>query len=196
MRGPTRFGDTIPIVTAEVHAARTVDDVASAVRTSYPISLINVRSAGKTHGCETHGRWDYERLTQAITSLVSNAVHHRTDGAPIEIEAYGSTEELVISVRDQGPAIATDQIDRIFDGMKALGAPSGEATGDTWVSASTLSTISFACIASITVQTSTEHGTMFRVHLPRGVSEAPPRRSPSWRRARDRHTRSHNQGPC
>ena len=135
-------------------------------------------------------------LTQAITSLVSNAVHRGTDGAPIEIEADGSTEELVMSVRNQGPAIATDQIDRIFDGLKALRAPQGEATGDTWVSASTLSTRSSARIASITVQSSTERGTMFRVHLPRGVAAAPPRRLLSWRRARDRHTRSRNQGPC
>lgn len=94
----------------------------------------------------------------------------------------------------------TDSVERQFPTAKvlltALCAPRGEATGDTWISASTLSTRSSARIVSTTVQSSTERGTMFRVHSPRGVSAAPPRRSLSWRRARDRHTRSHNQGPC
>ena len=159
----TRFGDTIPIVTAEMDAARMVDDVASEVRVSYPGSVINARSTG-----ETHGRWDCERLTQALTNLVSNAVHHGTEGAPIEIELDGSTEELVISVRNQGPAIETDQIERIFEGMKALGAPRGSDRRHLGLGLYIVDKIVRAHGGSITVQSSVEQGTLFTVHLPRG----------------------------
>src|SRR5205085_1785863 len=114
----TRFGDMIPIVAAEMDAARMAEDVASEVRSSYPSSVVDVRTRG-----ETRGLWDCERLTQALTNLVSNAVHHGAQGMPIEIEIDGSAEALEISVRNQGPAITPDRIERLFDEMKALDAP-------------------------------------------------------------------------
>jgi signal transduction histidine kinase len=166
----TRFGDTIPIVTAEMDAARMVDDVASEVRASHPTSIITVHSTGGTRG-----HWDWERLTQAITNLVSNAVHHGAEGAPIEIELDGSAEELVISVRNQGPAIAADQLERIFDEMKALGAPRGGDRRHLGLGLYIVDKIVRAHRGSIMVQSSPEHGTVFTVHLPRDASAARPR---------------------
>ncbi|MFI5227720.1 MAG: ATP-binding protein [Gemmatimonadales bacterium] len=158
----TRFGDTIPIVAAEMDAAGMLDDVASEVRASYPSNVINVRSTG-----ETRGQWDYERLTQAVTNLVSNAVQHGAQGAPIEIEAKGSTEELGISVRNQGSPIATDQIQRIFDGMKTLGAPRAGDRRHLGLGLYIVDKIVQAHHGSITVRSSAEHGTEFTIHLPR-----------------------------
>lgn len=167
----TRFGDTIPIVAAEMDAGRMLEDVASEVRASYSTSVVNVRSSG-----ELRGRWDCERLTQAVTNLVSNAVHHGTSGAPIDIEAHGSAEALVISVRNQGPAIAADQIGRIFDGMKGLGAPrGGDRRQHLGLGLYIVDKIVRAHGGSITAESSTEHGTAFTVHLPRDVHGAPPR---------------------
>lgn len=158
----TRFGDAIPIITDEMDAAEMIEDIASEVRSSYPASVVNVRSTGNTRGS-----WDRERLTQAITNLVSNAVHHGTVGAPIEIEANGSTEELAIAVRNHGPAIATDQIERIFDGMKALGAPRGSDRRHLGLGLYIVDKIVRAHGGSITVQSSVEQGTIFTVRLPR-----------------------------
>jgi signal transduction histidine kinase len=167
----TRFGDTIPIVAAEMDAARMLDDVAAEVRSSYPTSVINVRTTGETHGC-----WDSERLTQAVTNLVSNGVHHGTKGKPIEIEAVGSLEELMISVRNQGPAIPTDQMEGIFDGMKTLDAPqAGSDRQHLGLGLYIVDKIVRAHRGSITVQSSTEHGTVFTLHLPRNASAALPR---------------------
>ena len=162
----TRFGEVIPIVAANMDAARMVDDIAAEVRSSYPACVINVRATGDTHGC-----WDCERLTQAITNLVSNAVHHGIDGAPIELEADGSSGEVVvISVRNQGPAIAVDRMARLLDGMKSLGALRGG--GDRrhlGIGLYIVDKIVRAHRGSITAQSSTEHGTTFAVHLPRAA---------------------------
>lgn len=167
----TRFGDAIPIVAAEMDAARMLEDVASEVRTSHPTSVVNVRSSG-----ELRGRWDCERLTQAVTNLVSNAVHHGASGTPIDIDAHGSAEELVISVRNQGPAIPADRIGRIFDGMKGLGAPrGGERRQHLGLGLYIVDKIVRAHGGSITAESSIEHGTTFTVHLPRDVRAAPPR---------------------
>jgi signal transduction histidine kinase len=158
----SRFGDTIPIVTAEMDASRMVQDVASEVRSAYPASIITVRSTG-----ETRGHWDCERLTQAVTNLVSNAVHHGTDGAPIEISADGSPEEITIAVRNQGPVIATDEIERIFEGMKAIGAPRGGDRRHLGLGLYIVDKIVRAHRGSIEVHSSTEDGTAVTMHLPR-----------------------------
>lgn len=158
----TRFGDTIPIVTAEMDATRMVEDVASEVRASYPASVVTVRATG-----DTRGRWDCERLTQAITNLVSNAVHHGSHGTPIEIEVDGSIEELVISVRNQGPAIAPDQIGQIFEGMKAIGAPRGQDRRHLGLGLYIVDKIVRAHRGSIAVQSAAEDGTVFTIRLPR-----------------------------
>jgi sigma-B regulation protein RsbU (phosphoserine phosphatase) len=114
-------------------------------------------------------------LTQALTNLVSNAVHHGTKGAPIDIEVKGMEEELLISVRSQGPTIATDQIERIFDGMKSLGVPrGGRDRRHLGLGLYIVDKIVRAHRGSITVQSSTDQGTVFTVHLPRGAAATPP----------------------
>jgi signal transduction histidine kinase len=158
----SRFGDAIPIVAAEMDVARVTEDVASEVRSAFPSSVITVRSTG-----ETRGQWDCERLTQAVTNLVSNAVHHGTEGAPIEITADGSPEEIVIAVRNQGPAITTDEMQRIFEGMKAIGAPRRDDPGHLGLGLYIVDKIVRAHRGSIEVHSSTEQGTVVTMHLPR-----------------------------
>ena len=158
----TRFGEAIPIDVADMDAARMLDDVVAEVRASNPASHLEVRSSG-----ETRGQWDCERLTQALTNLVSNAVHHGTAGTPIEIEATGSRDELVISVRNQGPAIAPDRIARLFDGMKAMGAPRGHDRRHLGLGLYIVDKIVRAHRGSIEVASSADGGTMFTMHLPR-----------------------------
>lgn len=159
----TRFGDQIPIVAAEMDVGQMIQDVAAEVRSSYPTSVVSARSTG-----EVRGLWDCERLTQAITNLVSNAVHHGTEGAPIEIEAEGAADELVISVRNQGPSIAPEQLNRIFEETKALDAP--RAGGDRrhlGLGLYIVAKIVHAHRGTITARSSAETGTVFEIHLPR-----------------------------
>lgn len=171
----TRFGDGIPIVPAEMDAGRLLEDVAAEVRSSYPTSAVTVRSTG-----EVRGSWDCERLSQAITNLVSNAVHHGTEGAPIEIEAEGSTDELQISVRNQGPVIEPGQLDRIFDETKSLDAPRpGGDRRHLGLGLYIVAKIVHAHHGKITVRSSAAEGTVFTMRLPRDAMPAPAARDHS-----------------
>jgi signal transduction histidine kinase len=155
----------MPIVTADMDAASMIEDAASEVRAAYPASVVTVHTSGDTRGC-----WDRERLTQALINVMSNAVHHGRAGSPIEVEADGSGQDVLISVQNQGPAIGPDQIARMFDGMKELGAPRPD--GDRrhlGLGLYIVDKIVAAHGGTVTVQSSSEHGTRFSVCLPRRV---------------------------
>jgi signal transduction histidine kinase len=158
----TRFGDAIPIEAIDMDVAQMVQDVASEVRASYPASVIEVQSSGELKGC-----WDCERLTQALTNLVSNAVQHGAEGAPVEIDARGSQKEVVISVRNQGTPMTPEQIEHVFERMKAFGAPEGHDRRHLGLGLYIVDKIVRAHQGSIEVDSSAEKGTMFTICLPR-----------------------------
>lgn len=58
---------------------------------------------------------DRERLHQVIANLVQNAVRHSPHGAPIRLEAHRVGGWVRFDVTDQGPGIAADQRERVFE---------------------------------------------------------------------------------
>jgi signal transduction histidine kinase len=73
---------------------------------------------------------DPERLEQAVTNLVSNAIKYSPPGAPILIRAKGSRAELSIEVIDKGVGIPADEIGRLGERFfRASTAGSQPGTG-------------------------------------------------------------------
>jgi PAS domain S-box-containing protein len=58
---------------------------------------------------------DRDRLAQAITNLVSNAVKYFPAGGMVAIATRNDGGDVVISVRDEGIGIAEEDLSRIFD---------------------------------------------------------------------------------
>jgi two-component system OmpR family sensor kinase len=58
---------------------------------------------------------DRQRLTQAIMGLAQNAVQHTADGEPIWLGTAANHREVRLWVRDEGPGIAAEDQQRIFD---------------------------------------------------------------------------------
>jgi PAS domain S-box-containing protein len=58
---------------------------------------------------------DRDRLSQALTNLVSNAVKYSPEGGNITVVTRGNHDGVYISVRDEGIGIAADDLSRIFD---------------------------------------------------------------------------------
>jgi PAS domain S-box-containing protein len=76
----------------------------------------------RLHGCDVHahidarpvGKWDAMRLEQVVTNLLTNAVKY-APGAPIDVTVAQTDGHARVAVRDHGPGIPADCIDRIFD---------------------------------------------------------------------------------
>jgi signal transduction histidine kinase len=58
---------------------------------------------------------DRDRLAQAITNLVSNAVKYSPAGGTVAITTRNDGDDVVISVRDEGIGVAKEDLSRIFD---------------------------------------------------------------------------------
>lgn len=58
---------------------------------------------------------DSERLRQVITNLLQNAIRHSPAGGQVRLDAYPVDDDVVIEVSDQGPGIAKEDRERIFE---------------------------------------------------------------------------------
>jgi signal transduction histidine kinase len=88
-------------------------DAQAEVSVMYPASRIEIDIDG-----DLHGNWDDERLAQAMTNLLSNAVQHGIAGGTVCITARGLPKEVVISVANRGPVISPEEVSQLFKPMK------------------------------------------------------------------------------
>lgn len=58
---------------------------------------------------------DADRLAQAVTNLLSNALKYSPNGGDISISTKADEREAVIAIRDEGIGIPPEDLDRIFD---------------------------------------------------------------------------------
>lgn len=79
-------------------------------------------------------RADSRRLRQVLLNLVSNAVRYNRSGGWVEITVHPLDASLadgrtVIRVRDSGPGVAPEAVDRLFVPFDRLGADAGPEPG-------------------------------------------------------------------
>jgi signal transduction histidine kinase len=160
----TSFGDGIPVVRRPMDAGAMLHDVVAEVAMSHPNRTMKVETSG-----DLHGQWDRDRLTQALTNLVANAVQHGSDDSPITVMAHGTLDELVLSVHNRGPVIPKAQRGQIFLALQQ-GADDSARNGDhLGLGLYIAERIVAAHGGTIAVQSSEEEGTTFTARLPRPI---------------------------
>ena len=60
-------------------------------------------------------RVDFVLFEQTLVNLLENAARYTPKGGAIEIAARHETDGVLVEVRDEGPGIDPDEVDRIFD---------------------------------------------------------------------------------
>lgn len=74
---------------------------------------------------------DKERLSQALTNLVENAMKYNKPGGSVTVELELNTSVVKISVRDTGIGIAEEHKDRIFERFYRVDKDRSRAVGGT-----------------------------------------------------------------
>ncbi len=85
-----------------------------------PRALVNEAVAGSVASVQTDiqeapERWtmDKARMRQVLVNLLDNA-HHASPETPVLLTVQGSSDVLIISVRDRGPGVPPERRDTIF----------------------------------------------------------------------------------
>jgi signal transduction histidine kinase len=105
----SELGDEIN--TAPLQLARVVDRVVKQFATYRPARPIEVRIAPSATVVQAETTY----LFQVLHNLVTNADKYSDSGLPIEIEAQGEGNEVIVRVLDRGPGVDESEIDQIFD---------------------------------------------------------------------------------
>ena len=73
------------------------------------------RAVRVVHEGPQDGRWDADRVAQAVGNLVSNALQHTEAGVEVDICCRGTDGSMTIAVHNGGPPIPASALPRLFE---------------------------------------------------------------------------------
>jgi signal transduction histidine kinase len=110
------------------------------------------------------GEWDRERISQLLSNFLTNAIKYSPRGE-VRVVIGATADEVTLSIADQGPGIASTQLDRLFQPFTRLeSSPRARGLG---VGLYLARGIVEAHGGRIAVESQPGVGTTFRVMLPR-----------------------------
>jgi len=161
-----RLGGGIPIERAETNLGRVVRDVVDEVIAANPGCRVDVDTRG-----DEMGDWDRERISQALSNLIGNAVQHGADGTTVTVVIRSEEDRVAVVIHNLGVAIPPDQLDGIFNPMKMRGVsrknPGSDPTSSLGLGLYITERIVTAHDGNIDVSSTEASGTTFTVYLPR-----------------------------
>ncbi len=75
---------------------------------------------------------DNDMMTRVVVNLLENAVKYTQSGGTVTLVAYSDPDKVTVRVRDNGPGIPADMLDKIFDKFNRVSyskAPKGVGLG-------------------------------------------------------------------
>ncbi|PWT88433.1 MAG: hypothetical protein C5B54_10660 [Acidobacteria bacterium] len=112
---------------------------------------------------------DYNRLIQVMNNLLSNAIKFTPEGGEIEVEIFiprVAPSHIGVSVRDTGPGIPADLIERVFDKFEQVRNSDNRKVGGTGLGLAISRSIIDAHKGKIWLESKAGHGAKFIFLLP------------------------------
>jgi signal transduction histidine kinase len=161
----THLGPGIPIHAKQNELVACCRQVVEELRTFHPERRFELDAPARLEAWSDAGR-----VAQMLSNLIGNAIQHGSAETPIEVGLSGSTDEVLITVHNQGPLIPADQLSTIFDPLVRLGSCADDdaaGRGSLGIGLYIAREISHAHGGQINVSSDAGHGTTFTVSLPR-----------------------------
>jgi signal transduction histidine kinase len=117
-------------------------------------------------------RVDRDRIRQVLVNLLTNAHEYSPEGATIEVTAVRRSAAIEIAVSDDGPGMAEDQLEHIFERFTRGDAGLTQHVGGTGLGLAISKSLVELHGGTIGVISSPGHGSTFRVLLPIGPAPA------------------------
>lgn len=170
----THLGGGIPIDPRTVDLLEICQHTIDEAKTFYPDRKFEMRAEGHLTGA-----WDGQRMGQAFSNLISNAIQHSTPETTIRVSISGMSDEVVYEVNNDAEVFSPTKLRTLFDPIKRFAIrPASERVGarmqNLGLGLYVVKEIISAHDGEISVTSNTEDGVTFTVRLPR---QTPHRRS-------------------
>jgi signal transduction histidine kinase len=74
-------------------------------------------------------RSDPHRMEQILINLLVNAIRHSPDGKGVRVEVQSKEAKLIFTIQDEGPGVAVEDLERIFDIYQTKAEEAGKGSG-------------------------------------------------------------------
>lgn len=111
-----------------------------------------------------------DALERAVSNIVRNAVRYAGSGGPIEVRAAptdGNTVE--ITIRDHGPGVPADALDKIFDAFFRVDPARGRGTGGAGLGLAIVKRCVAACRGHVSASLPDGGGLQLTVRVPTSI---------------------------
>jgi signal transduction histidine kinase len=116
---------------------------------------------------------DRDRIRQVLVNLLTNAHEYSPEGATIEVTATRRNGAVEIAVSDDGPGMAEDQLEHIFERFTRGDAGLTQHVGGTGLGLAISKSLVELHGGTIGADSAPGRGSTFRVLLPEGQAAAP-----------------------
>ena len=108
-----------------------------------------------------------EALDRALSNVLRNAVRYAAHAGPIELHAHAAAATVEITIRDHGPGVPTDALEKIFEPFYRPEAARQRTTGGAGLGLAIVKRCIEACGGNIQAQRKTPAGLEFKISLPK-----------------------------
>jgi len=161
----TRLGAGLPVTPAPMDFNALGRELYEEFRSAHPSRTFKFRATG-----DLVGDWDTDRVRQAVSNLLGNAVQHGGDKFPILFSLDGMPHSVEILVHNGGPPILEGELPRIFEPLirgSSAGTAKKNRPGSIGMGLYIAREIARSHGGSVSVTSTPETGTAFTIHLPR-----------------------------
>jgi two-component system phosphate regulon sensor histidine kinase PhoR len=116
---------------------------------------------------------DWQRISQVMTNLISNAIKHSHDGSEVVVSFDINKKNVVTKVRDFGEGIASEHVHRIFERFYRVDKSRSREKGGTGLGLAIVKHILDGHNTKAEVESTPNKGSTFSFKLPRVKSESP-----------------------
>lgn len=151
----------VPIEPATVDLRQLIDDVAADARAVQPDRAITVDVPAPVEIAA-----DPERMLQAVSILLTNALTHTPTTATLSLETEADSDGVAIRVTDNGPGIAPEHLGRLFDRFYRVDNARNRKHGGSGLGLAIARSIAEAHGGTLAVESVVGQGSTFTLRIP------------------------------
>jgi heavy metal sensor kinase len=155
----------LELLLREVDVREVVDGVVAPLESIAAAKRVRLDVGGE--GCAL--RVDVERVHQALTNLVENAIKFSPPGATVCVTTQCGAGEFSVTVADEGPGLSEEAAARVFDRFYRVDEARTRAHGGSGLGLAIVREVAIAHGGRVSVESEPGRGSSFTLALPRGV---------------------------